>query len=222
MMTWVGWCGGFLLILGGCCVLTALLRGGPLAKLRSLMLAVVLVSLGGLCLGFSLALRSFEAFTSSIQVAEVHCRWVGPKAFEATLLVIQDGKPQEPRTFPLRGDQWSISGGVVKWHPWLTALGVPSYHKPTRISGRYAKTAEETASPPTAFNLDGEPDRMWWFFYRLDPLLPFVEATYGSAAYTYVNPALVYEVFVTPSGYLIQQRRPSSRARQFKDETTSP
>lgn len=214
MLTSVGVVGIFLLTVGAIVGLGALRREGLFAKLRSLVFSLVFLSIGSLCVGLTMALRSFEAFSSFTKVAEVRCGWVGQKEFELNLVTFRDGKPEDPRTFRLRGDQWSISGGIVKWHPWLTALGLPSYHKPTRISGRYAQIQEEQKAPPTAFNLDGELDRVWWWFYRLDPFLPFVEATYGSTAFAYVNPALLFEVSVTPSGYLIQRKRPEPQRVQ--------
>jgi hypothetical protein len=212
MVAWLCVIGFSLLTIGALSGLGALRRRGLMARIRDLVFSAIVLSLGALCLGLTVALRAFEAFADSVKVSEVRCAWVGPKAFHLTYVPFRKGKPQEPKTFRLRGDQWSVSGGVVKWHPWLTALGLPSYHRPTRISGRYAQTAEETQGPPAAFNLDGELDRIWWLFYRLDPFLPFVDATYGSSAFTYVNPALLFEVHVTPSGYLIQHKRPGQRS----------
>jgi len=213
MMTWLGVIGFFLLTMGISVGLGALRRRGLGAKIRGLVFSAIVLSLGLLCVGLTMALRSFEAFADSVKVSEVRCTWVGSKEFTLTYIPFRRGTPKAPKTFRLRGDQWSISGGVVKWHPWLTALGIMSYHRPTRISGRYAQTAEETQGSPTAFNLNGELDWIWWVFYRLDPFLPFVDATYGSSAFTYVNPALLVEVHVTPSGYLIQHRRPGPRPK---------
>ena len=208
MLGWVGAVGGLLLTAGLWVGFGAFRDVGLLVKLRRLVVGVGFLAVGSLCLALTIALRAFEAFATSREVAEVRCQWVGPKEFELSYTAIRDDEPQAPKTFRLRGDQWSISGGVVKWHPWLTALGLPSYHKPTRISGRYANTAEEIAAPPTAFDLDGPIDPVWWWFYRASPFLPFVETTYGSAAFTYVNPAVVLEVDVTPSGYLVTRKRP--------------
>jgi len=207
--------GCILLTVGTLNVLAAWRGGGPFTRFRRLVAGALLVGVGGLCVGLFVALRSFEAFAAETVVAEVRCRWTGSKQFELTWTPATSSPTErpQPKTFQLQGDQWSVSGGIVKWHPWLTALGFSSYHKPTRISGRYARTDEETASTPTAFPLNGDFDPVWWWFHRYDRFLPFVDATYGSAAYLYVNPALVVEVRVSPSGYLIKSKRPERRPR---------
>ena len=202
MLTAIGWLGILLLTTGLVLGLGALKQPGFFALLRGGLVGLVCLSAGLLCL----ALRSFEAFTSSTVVAEVRCQWVGPKTFNLTFVQLGNGVRQAPQTFRLRGDQWVISGGIVKWHPWLTALGLSSYHKLTRISGRFANLEEERRAPPTAFDLNGGADRIWWWFYRLDPFLPFVEATYGSAAFVPVEPTMLADVLVTSSGYLIQRK----------------
>ncbi len=206
-MGWVNVLGWGLVLLGALWLLSAWRRSGILVKVRGTLAGGLLLGVGGLCLALVMALRSFEAFSAATVIAQVRCRWTGPKAFELTWTPIRNGTPGQPQTVQLRGDQWAVSGGMVKWHPWLTALGLPSYHKPTRLSGRYATAAEEIASPPSAVALGQEPDRLWWWFYQLDPYLPFVEAVYGSTAFTYVNPAVPVDVAVSPSGYLVQRPR---------------
>ena len=208
MERWIGWVGAGLVLMGAAIAARLPKAGGMIAALRRLAVSACCLGLGVLCLALALALRSFEAFAGSRPVAEVRCRWTGPKEFELSYVSLRGGvAAAQPRVFRLRGDQWSISGGVIKWHPWLTALGLPSYHRPGRVSGRFSRLEDETAAAPSAYDLDGEFDRVWWWFYRLDPALPFVQAVYGSAAFTFVNPAVRHILEVTPSGYLIRQER---------------
>ncbi len=200
--------------LGGLCLIGVVRGYGLMAKLRYLLLAMVFGTFGSLCLGLELALHAFQAFEASAPVAEVRTRWVGEQAFELTWTPVKDNIWERPvaQTFQLKGDQWAVSGGIVKWAPWLTAIGFASYHKPTRISGRYVNTVEETQTAPTAYDLNGGMDSLWWWFYRMTPYLPFIHATYGSTAYTFANPAIVCEVSITPSGYMIASTRPQRPA----------
>ena len=202
----VGWVGVALVLIGLIMGLRLRRAGTLLAAFRRLLASLLCLMIGGLCLGFRWALHSFEAFAGSRPVAEVRCQWVGPHEFELSYLSLND-RDASPRVFRLRGDQWSISGGMIKWHPWLTALGLPSYHQPSRISGRFSRIEEETAAAPTAYELEQGFDHVWWWCYRLDPVLPFVQAVYGSAAFTFVNPEVRSLVEVTPSGYFIRQER---------------
>ncbi len=213
-MGWIGFLGVLSALIGAWHFFLALFRPGPLKRFQRLVVGLIFSLLATLALGLATVLRSFEAFAGSRPVARVQCRWVGEKTFELQWTALRDGELVEPLTIQLKGNQWSVSGGIVKWHPWLTALGLPSYHKVTRLSGRYALIEEETAAPPTAVELNGGVDRWWEWLYRVDPYLPFIEAAYGSAAFLYVNPVLEYQVDVTPSGYLIRSLRKSLPLRR--------
>ena len=166
--------------------------------------------------------HAVQAFSGETLVARVAIRRLSPAEFELTYLPVgappfaapsdlqrrkaaDDLRAASGQTVRLRGDQWEVSGGIVKWHPWLTALGLRSYHQPTRLSGRFARAAEQRAALPTVVPLEPEVDWFWNGLYRLNPYLPFVEAVYGSSAYVSAEPGVGYELYVTPSGYLIKR-----------------
>ena len=181
------------------------LRGpGVLRRVRKLVDAAVCVVLGGLLVGVLILLRAFLAFSGETLVAEVRTRRLSPTEFELTYT---PARAASGRTMALRGDQWAVSGGLVKWHPWLTAMGWPSYHKPMRLSGQFSSLEEQRRRPPTVEEI-AEPgvDRFWEAVYWADHYLPFVEAVYGSSAYAYVEPGAVQEIYVTPFGYLIKKK----------------
>ena len=186
----------------------AVLRGrGLMRRLQTLVAAVLLAGLGVLLGTLLGVLRAFDAFSDETLVARVTTSRFSPKAFELTYLPATPGRATEVR---LEGDQWSISGGIVKWHPWLTGLGLKTYHVPLRLSGQFARIEEQRAHLPTVHPLRPGPGRLWEWLYRADPYLPFVDAVYGSAAFVYVEPGAVHEVYITPSGYLIKRTRPSN------------
>ncbi len=192
------------------------LRGpGVASRLRRLLLALGCAGLGALLAMGLVFVRVAVAFSGETLVARVTTRRLSPQEFELTYIPASGGETAV-KTLRLRGDQWAISGGVVKWHPWLTALGLPSYHKPIRLSGQFADVAQQRAQAPTVYALEPGVDRVWEWLYRLDPYLPFVEAVYGSSAYAYAEPRATQDVYVTPSGYLIKRRRPAHAARSTR------
>lgn len=176
-------------------------------KFSRLVLGLTVTVIGVLALSLFLALRACQAFVATTPVAEVRCAWTGPQRFDLTIAMIQQGKRGPERTVSLAGDQWTISGGIIKWHPWLTALGVPNYHHLTRLGGGFLDAAQERAQPLTVVELGGGFSPVWWWLYRLDPYLPFIDAAYGSAAFMPVDPAWTYHVDVSASGYLIRRRK---------------
>ena len=207
ILAWIG----VLLVVGGIACVLAVFRtyADAGSRLQSFIAGVVFLSVGGLAVGCWLLLHAMEAWTTPRSVAEVWCRWTDQdnKDFELSYRPIVEGTPRPPVIAKLRGDQWTISGSFIQWAPWVVSLGVPSYHKPTRLSGRFARVSDELEQPPTAKALDAEFDTVWEWFYRFDEYLPFVSGVYGSAAFAPVDPGMTFVVNVSPSGYWLDRRR---------------
>ena len=191
----IAWLIGFWCLSGG------LYGRGVLRRLRRLIIAALLAGTGALLTTLLIVFHAFHAFSGETLIAQVSARRLSPEEFELTYVPLG----RTAMTMRLRGDQWVVSGGIVKWHPWLTAFGLGSYHKPTRLSGQFSDVKRQRSRPPTVVALEPEGDQFWEAVYRFDPYLPFVEAVYGSSAYVYVEPGVAQEVYVTSSGYLIKR-----------------
>lgn len=177
---------------------------GLVNRFRYLFEAVIVTVISLVLSTIVVVLYAFQAFAGETLVARVSARQLAPMEFELTY---QPAGSQASAgvTAQLEGDQWMVSGGIVKWHPWLTMLGLKSYHKPLRLTGQFSRADLQRSHLPTLTLLAPEIDRFWEALYGADPYLPFVEAVYGSAAYAYVEPGVVQEIYVTPSGYLIKR-----------------
>ena len=189
---------------------------GLLKMLQQLLAATILACAGLLLSGFLLLVHFFQAFAGETLVATITTRRLSSASFELSYAPSGTGEDARTQKIQLEGDQWWISGGIVKWHPWLTALGLSSYHKPMRLGGQFSHPGTHGQTLQSDF-LDLSPgtDWFWEMLYRLDPYLPCIEAVYGSSAYVYVEPRWTQEVYVTPSGYLIK------RARIFQEPPAS-
>ena len=189
----------------------ALRPTGLTRRLKRLVAATLLAGLGSLLAALLVVLHAWHAFSGETLVARVTTTRLSPQDFTLKYLPVAEGASAARGAGPitqirLQGDQWSLSGGLVKWHPWLTALGLKSYHKPMRVSGQFSRLEPQRTHPPTVYPLDSDVDWVWEWLYRVSPALPFIDAVYGSAAYVYVEPGVIQEVYVTPSGYLIKRR----------------
>lgn len=182
----------------------ALRHPGPLRTPHRLLSAAGWAALGLLLGSAFMLLHFFLAFAGETLVARVTVTRLSPPEFELTYAPAT--AEDETRQIHLEGDQWSVSGGIIKWHPVLTALGMKSYHKPMRLSGQFSSADQQRSHLPTVYSLE-EPgvDKFWEAFYWVDEHLSFVEAVYGSSAYVYVQPGVAQEIYVTPSGYLIKR-----------------
>lgn len=173
-----------------------------------LWVLICLLTLSGI--GFLSGLRSYQVFTGEELVAVVRIQPM-PRDSRYNFLLwftpVKNGTPLSPRQFLMHGDQWTVGGEIVKWHPWVNLLGVKACHKLTRLAGRYLKAEAEMTKPRSAYDLNGGTRSFWRWLYRFGAQLPFVEAVYGNAAYTLAAPGTQWGVYVTISGYLIKPLR---------------
>ena len=194
------WCAGSLVIAAMCVRYPPRrLRGHLLLTLCTLLCVACALAAGAL----ALALRTYAVFTREEPVATVECTPLHgmPPHFQ---LHYTPAGHSAPQTFELVGDQWMVSGEILKWHPWLNLVGFRTVHKPTRVSGRFANVALERALQPTAFDLNGGAGWCWSWLHRHDHWLPLVEAVYGNSVYTFANAHRTFTIYITPSGYLVK------------------
>ena len=209
----MGWLASTAVIAWACtigCAVSVLWVRGWIRRLRRLALVAVGVSFSVLLTALLILARAWEAFSGETLVATVTTQPVSQDAF--ILSYVPAGRTTSLVRAPFAADQWSISGGVIKWHPWLTALGLPSYHHPMRLEGRCSSPERQRIHPPTVVSLSASSTDRWWeWCYRWARWLPVIEAVYGSSAYVYAEPGVTHEIYVTPSGYLIKKRRMQPR-----------
>lgn len=176
------------------------LRGSWLLPLvTALSLAVAAIT--GL---LAATLRTYATLTFEAPVATVRIEAVSAAPKRMRLLYTPLHPPGAPQQVELAGDQWMVSGEILKWHPWLNLLGFRTLHKPTRFSGRFAQAAQERLQPPTVYELNNGPGAVWAWLHQYGQRLPLVEAVYGNSAYTYAQPGRTYTLYVTLSGYLLK------------------
>ena len=178
---------------------------GAVRRLQALVGTLLWGGLAGLLGAVLVILHTFHVFTGEALIAVVETRRLGNDRFELTYTPSASGEPS--RTMELTGDQWAISGGVVKWQPWLASLGLQTYHKPLRLTGQFASAEKQRATPPSLYELDERVDRFWEVLYWVEQRVPLLDAVYGSSAYVYVEPDMIDEVYVTATGYLIRRSR---------------
>lgn len=161
--------------------------------------------------GFLLALRSYQLFTQEELLAVVQCD-APPRGSACRFILwiapVSRGIRESPRPYGMLGDQWSVGGEVLKWHPWVNLLGLRSCYRLTRLSSRYLKAETERQRPRSVYDLNGGTAPLWEWLYRFQRWIPFVEAVYGNATYVMAQPGGRWGVYVTLSGYLVKPLPP--------------
>ena len=181
------------------------LRSRTLITLLQRVVLATLMALVAVLLSLLLVvLRACQTFSGETLVARVSVRSLEHDCFELTYRP-ESRVPRVMTVAQLEGDQWALSGGIIKWHPWLTFLGMKSAHRPTRLIGQFSDLKRARRIPQTIVPLNGGEDRVWTWWFWAAPSLPFVEAVYGSSSFIFVDPAHEADIYVTPSGYLIKR-----------------
>lgn len=184
----------------------AIVGGGFFSRFRRLAFAGIAGAFGIVLSALYVSLGLCLAFSQETLIAKVHTHKGSNKEFELRYEPVGEAaRIAQPETVKLKGDQWMVSGAVVKWHPFFSLFGVRTYHRPLRISGQFASLEAQRSQPPTVYPIGSGQDKLWEAIYWVGPQLPFLEAVYGSAAYGFVDDQSVHEVYITPFGYLIKR-----------------
>jgi len=186
---------------------------GVIAGLRNFILVLLLIATSGMLLFIGLFFRTHHRFTYEVPVAKIVTRSLGDfGSSPVTQVRYRPAGNGRDRYFFMHGDQWMISGDIIKWKTWLNLLGLHTRYRLTRLQGRYLDIEAERSAPRTIFSLIDYPQDtderhpFWRFLYRSGQKLPLVDTVYGNAAYQDLNDQGHYQVFVGTSGFLIRKK----------------
>lgn len=196
-------------------IVRALLRRPqPAAKASRYVLALVtaalLLGVGVGALGLAAALQSYRAFTKKTHVAEIQCIELAPQSLRLYLVPIAaDGVRGATETYDLAGDEWTVGGDVLRLKPFLTVLGLETFYQVGRVEGRWLAAADANRHAATAFDRNGGTTWTWLQLLRngtRGPLGWFVAGVHGQAVSQLPDRRAVYDLYVTPNGFVIDKR----------------
>lgn len=146
-----------------------------------------------------LSLAQFHRLTSDLPVATVQIQQQAPNEFLVTAFT----PGRQARTYTLYGDAWQIDAKVVRWRLPALLAGAPPLYQLERLSGRYEDVQRELRDVRSVYALDDWPApdivvvKRWFSGW-----LPFVDVTFGSAAYMPLFNDARYEVMFDRRGAL--------------------
>jgi len=176
----------------------------------TLLLATAFGAVSALALGLCVALRSYQAFTARTHVAEVQCVELAPQKLRLFYVGIEpDGRRGATETYDLEGDEWSVGGEILRFQPTLTALGVSTVYGIHRVEGRWRSAEDAKAHRVTAYDRGGGAGEGWLLLERhgsRGPLAWLISGVHGQAVSQLPDRRAIYDLFVTPNGYVIDKR----------------
>ncbi|MFH1460626.1 MAG: hypothetical protein ABIG64_09710 [Candidatus Omnitrophota bacterium] len=191
------------------------------SKKNILFLLGITVLLGLFFLIFKLPIITYNLLVQKELVAVVECR-----ESKVSKLPKSPNLPKEPKNqktkflqvcffpqrdyqkeenYPFDADEWVIEGRLIKYKIWPKILGIKTYYKLERISSRYFDINQEKNKPRIVYDLSGGRDNFWFFIYKYQHCLPFIEAVYGNSAFVPFSAGKKFNVYITDSGFMIQE-----------------
>jgi hypothetical protein len=102
-----------------------------------------------------------------------------------------------------------LCGDVLRFRPFLTAVGLETVYKITRVEGRWLSAADANTHQGTAFDREGGTGPAWLQLYRNGTVGPFgwmVAGAHGQAVSQLPDRRAVYDLYVSPNGFIVDKR----------------
>jgi hypothetical protein len=184
----------------------------PVAGSRYLVAFVtslVLLAAGLAALSLAAMLSTWRAFTKKTHVAEVQAIELGPHKIRVYVVPIDsEGARGATEIYDVDGDEWQVGGDVLRFRPFLTALGVETVFRLTRVEGRWSAAGDANTHKGSAY--DRLPASSGWrrLYHDADkpPLKWLIAGAHGQAVSQQPDRRAVYDLFVTPNGYVLDKR----------------
>jgi hypothetical protein len=175
----------------------------------ALVTSIVAMAVGAGALSLMAMLQSWRAFNKKTHVAELQCIELAPHKLRVYLVPVErDGVRGATEIYDVEGDQWEIGGDVLRFRPFLTALGVETVFRLTRVEGRWDSAADANAHHGSAHDR-APPSTTWAKLYRgadRAPMRWLIAGAHGQAVSQLPDRRAVYDIFVTPNGYVVDKR----------------
>ena len=160
-------------------------------------------------------LHTYQRLTHEQTVADVYVRLLEPGQFQLSLVYAD--REREPEYFELAGDDWQIDARILKWKGWANLIGLDSFYKLERLSGRYQDIEMARSRPPSVYDLTGPPRGLdlWQLKRLLRERLAFVDSLFGQGVFMPMVDGAHYRVSVGQSGLVTRPINETARRAVF-------
>lgn len=186
---------GVLLCLIGIIKLTRRLM---MSSVRYEITGIALLAIAGMLFLVSSNIHTYERLVYEQPIASIRFHQISPQHFSVELKELTSG---ESWFYELRGDEWQLDAQILTWHGYANLLGLDSYYRLHRLSGRYKDIEQEATAPRTVHALaTAERIDLWSYANEYKDWMSMVDATYGSAVFLPMNDAAHYSISISRNG----------------------
>ena len=159
---------------------------------------VMLLTVAATLLLVSSNIHTYERLVYEQPIASISFHEIAPQYFSVEL---QENDSGESWFYELRGDEWQLDAQILAWHGFANLLGLDSYYRLHRLSGRYTSIDQERSMPRTVHSLAAEQRiDLWSYAHEYRKWLSMVDATYGSAVFLPMDDAARYSITISRNG----------------------
>lgn len=144
----------------------------------------------------------YEVFNQETPIARLEFQVRGETQY---LVRLSQGDFCRQEEFLIRGDQFQLDAGFVKWKGLAVILGFEPRYRLDRLSGRYEDVRQQKSQPIEAFDL--APDMLFDFFDEEGNSSDdnwLVDTSFGASVYQRIDPTLRYTVFATEDSLILR------------------
>lgn len=142
-----------------------------------------------------LLLQTFSVLYYEEKIGEIYTSKDGEKIN----MVYVDLKNNREYVFSVNGDQWLIEGEILIFNKWLRWLGVRSYYRVSRFSGRFLEAKQRIVE---YYEINPR-NNFWEFILSNFKKLPLIDTAYGICAFQY--PGYKYGLYISDLGFIIRR-----------------
>ncbi len=169
-----------------------------MSSFRYEITGVVLLTAAAMLFLVSSNIHTYERLVFEQPIASISFHKIAPQHFSVELEALGGG---ENWFYELRGDEWQLDAQILTWHGYANLLGLDSYYRLHRLSGRYTDIEEERTRPRSVHGLATEQRiDLWSYVNEYQNWLSMVDATYGSAVFLPMNDGARYSVSISRNG----------------------
>jgi len=152
-------------------------------------------------------LNSYQRLTFEEDIFDVAIKRIAVQKYQLELIYAEPApRPGVGQIYTVSGDEWQLDTRIIKWKGWANLLGMNSYYRLHRLSGRYAEINQANSLPHTAYQLS-DPDNgiSIWDIKRLaKSRLPFLDAYYGQSVFLPLKDGARFRVAIAQAGLLVR------------------
>lgn len=169
-----------------------------MSSFRYEITGIVLLTAAAMLFLVSSNIHTYERLVFEQPIASISFHKIAPQHFSVELEATGDG---ESWFYELRGDEWQLDAQILTWHGYANLLGLDSYYRLHRLSGRYTDIEEERTRPRSVYGLAAEQRiDLWSYVNEYQNWLSMVDATYGSAVFLPMNDGARFSVSISRNG----------------------